>query len=95
MQEKEEVKRGDAMTQLDLFPSFPANPYKTGTHKWRVWEHLASTGGKITTFEIHHVLHVDPTRVNDVSHRLQDHKYIQKDAVKIAPSNYLYEFVRA
>lgn len=76
-------------------PSFPPNPFKPETHKWRVWEHLALTGGRITTGEIHHVLHVDPTRVNDVKKELRHHGYIQEKPVKIGDGNYLYAFRRA
>jgi predicted transcriptional regulator of viral defense system len=70
----------------------PTNPYNFNTHRWRVWEHL-SKHGSLTTHEIHSVLHVDPTRVNEVSHELPK-GYVMPDSTRIEEGNYLYRVIR-
>ena len=70
----------------------PTNPYTFDTHRWRVWDVL-SRNGKVTTYELHHRLRVDPTRVNEVRHELPA-GYMMPDATRISEGNYLYRVVR-
>ena len=88
------INGGFAMNELpETYGRFlPTNPYPYDTHRWRVWEAL-SRNGHITTFELHHRLHVDPTRVNEVRHELPE-GYMMPDAVRIEEGNYLYRVVR-
>jgi hypothetical protein len=76
-------------------PGFPPNPFKEGTHNHRVWEWLAEHR-QVTTQQIHHILHVDPTRVNNCKEKMAP-DFTIKDAVPIPGerSNYLYVVERA